>query len=190
MKITIFAAGLLACSTIAAAPALAQDPTAMTGSMNSADVGIAPVAGLSASDYVNAAADSDLYEITSSRLALSKSKNANVKSFARQMIADHMTTTKSLMAALKNPDRTITKPSVKLSTANQSKVELLKNAPKASFDQLYMQQQMQAHQTAWSIHKGYVLDGSDPALKQVASTALPIVERHLGSLKNGGMAVM
>lgn len=106
------------------------------------------------------------------------------------MIADHMTTSKSLMAALKNPDRTITKPSLKLSTANQSKVELLKNAPKASFDQLYMQQQMQAHQTAWAIHKGYVLDGSDPALKQVASTALPIVERHFGSLKSGGMAGM
>lgn len=190
MKITVFAAGLLACSTIAAVPALAQDPTAMTGSLSSSDVGVAPVAGLSASDYVNAAADSDLYEITSSRLALSKSKNANVKSFARQMIADHMTTSKSLMAAFKNPDRTITKPSLKLSTANQSKVELLKNASKASFDQLYMQQQMQAHQTAWAIHKGYVLDGSDPALKQVASTALPIVERHFGSLKSGGMAGM
>lgn len=65
MKITVFAAGLLACSTIAAVPALAQDPTAMTGSLSSSDVGVAPVAGLSASDYVNAAADSDLYEITS-----------------------------------------------------------------------------------------------------------------------------
>lgn len=190
MKLTIFAASLLACSTIAAYPALAQDPTAMTGSLSSADVGVSPMPNQSASDYVNAAADGDLYEIQSSRLALSKSKNPSVKSFARQMIADHTTTTKSLMAALKNPDRTITKPSPKLSVANASKIELLKKAPKASFDQLYMQQQMQAHQTAWSVHKGYVLDGNDPALKQVASTALPVVERHISEAKTGGMAGM
>lgn len=190
MKITIFAAALLSCSAVAAAPLLAQDPTTTTGSMSSSDVGVAPLSEQSASDYVNAASDSDLYEIQSSRVALTKSKNANVKSFARQMIADHTTTTNSLMAALKNPERTIAKPSPKLSTANASKIELLKKAPKASFDQLYMQQQMQAHQTAWAIHKGFVLDGNDPALKQVASTALPIVERHFSSLKAGGMAGM
>ncbi|MGC5799326.1 DUF4142 domain-containing protein [Sphingomonas sp. NFX23] len=181
---------LLAISLSVSAPALAQDPTAVTGTLSATDVGVSPISGQSASDYVNAAADGDNYEIASSRIALSKTKNANVKSFARQMIADHTTTTQSLMAALKNPDRTITKPSPKLSVANASKIELLKKAPKATFDQLYMQQQMQAHQTAWAVHKGYVLDGNDPALKQVASTALPIVERHISTVKASNVAGM
>lgn len=182
MKNMLFASAL-ALAAVTAAPALAQDATAMTGSMTASDVGVQPMTGVSATDYVKMAADSDMYEIQSSKLALRKSKNPQVKDFAREMIADHMTTTKSLMAALVNPDRKIAKPSMQLSAANASKIALLKQAPKGSFDQLYMQQQLQSHQTAWALHKGYATDGTDPALKQVASTAVPIVERHLQHLK-------
>jgi len=87
------------------------------------------------------------------------------------------------MAALSNADRKIAPPSMTLSSANMSKIELLKKAPRASFDSLYLQQQLQAHQMAWSLHKGYATTGTDPALKQVASTAVPIVEMHLQHLK-------
>lgn len=182
MKTMLTALSALAMTTVAA-PALAQDATAMTGSMTANDAGVSPMMGTSATDYVKLAADSDMYEIQSSKVALSKSKTPAVRSFAQQMITDHMQTTKSLMAALKNGDRTIAKPSTKLSAANASKIALLKKAPKASFDALYMQQQTQAHQMAWSLHKGYATDGTDPALKQVASTAVPIIEQHLQHVK-------
>lgn len=183
MKKFLIAASAFALAGSIAMPAFAQDPTAMTGSMSAADVGVSPMTGTSATDYVKMAADSDNYEIQSSKVALGKSKSPEVKGFAKQMIADHMQTTKALMAALKNDDRTIARPSTMLSSANASKVQLLKKAPKGSFDQLYMQQQMQSHQTAWSLHKGYATEGTDPALKQVASTAVPVVERHLSHLK-------
>ena len=149
--------------------------------------------GTSATDYVKLAADGDTYEIASSKLALTRSKRADVKAFAHQMVTDHMQTTKSLMAALSNGDRKIAPPPMALSAANMSKVDLLKKAPKAGFDDLYLQQQMQAHQMAWSLHKGYATDGQDPALKQVASTAVPIVEQHLQHLKgmsSGSMSGM
>ena len=94
-----------------------------------------------------------------------------------------MQTSKSLMAALSNADRKIAKPSMMLSSANAAKIALLKKAPKGNFDNLYMQQQLQAHQTAWSLHKGYATEGTDPALKQVASTAVPVIERHLQHVK-------
>ena len=165
------------------AAAIAQDPTSMTGSMSASDVGVAPLSGTSATDYVKMAADSDMYEEQSSRLALSKSKRADGKSYAQEMISDHGQTSKSLMAALTNPDRKIAKPPVALSSDNAAKIALLKQAPKASFDNLYLQQQLQAHQTAWALHKGYATDGTDAALKQVASTAVPIVERHLQHVK-------
>jgi putative membrane protein len=168
----------------AVAPALGQDPTAMTGSMSATDVGASPMTGTSATDYVKLAADGDNYEIQSSKVALMRSKRADVKSLARQMITDHMQTSKSLMAALSNADRKITPPSTMLSNANMSKIQLLKKAPRASFDNLYLQQQLQAHQMAWSLHKGYATDGTDPALKQVASTAVPVVEMHLQHLKS------
>jgi putative membrane protein len=151
--------------------------------MNASDVGVSPMSGISATDYVKLAADSDMYEIQSSKLALTRSKRDDVKSFAREMINDHTMTTKTLMAALKNGDRTIAKPSTQLSTENAAKIALLKKAPKAGFDDLYLQQQAQAHQTAWSLHKGYATDGTDTSLKQVASTAVPVIERHLGHAK-------
>lgn len=161
-----------------------QSSTGMSsGTMTATDVGVSPLTGTSATDYVKLAADSDNFEIQSGRIAEMKSTNKSVKAFGKQMISDHTGTTKSLLAALNNPDRKIAPPSTKLSTTNESKLELLRKAPKNSFDQIYLKQQMEAHQTAWALHKGYVTDGTDPSLKQVASTAVPIVESHLGMLK-------
>jgi putative membrane protein len=137
----------------------------------------------SATDYVKLAADGDNYEIQSSTLALNRSRRSDVKTMARQMITDHTQTTKSLMAALSNSDRKITPPSMMLSSDSMAKIQLLREAPRASFDSLYLQQQVQAHQMAWSLHKGYATAGTDPALKQVAATAVPIVELHLQHLK-------
>jgi len=175
--------GALALALISPSMAIGQVSAGSTGSMSATDVGASPMTSVSATDYVKLAADSDMYEVQSSRLALMRSKRDDVKSFAREMIADHTTTTKSLMAALKNNERTIAKPATRLSAENASKIALLKKAPKATFDDLYLQQQAQAHQTAWSLHKGYATDGTDPALKQVASTAVPVIERHLGHAK-------
>jgi putative membrane protein len=172
---TLFASAL---ALAVVSPAFAQD-----GSMSSMSMpgnpGVAPLTGTSATDYVKMAADSDMYEVQSSKLALTRSKRADVKSYAKEMVADHTMTTKALMAALKNGDRTIAPPSTKLSADNAAKIALLKKAPKDSFDNLYLQQQVAAHQTAWALHKGYATDGTDASLKQVAMTAVPVIERHL-----------
>jgi len=169
MKSVMMIAGAMLMAT--AAPAFAQ--------MTPADTGVQPITGTSATDYVKLAADSDLYEITSGRLAMTKSKRADVKSFARETVTDHTNTSKALNAALVNKDRKIAKPSTRLSAENEAKITLLKKAPKASFDDLYLQQQAEAHKAAWALHKGYATEGTDPALKQVASTAVPVIERHL-----------
>jgi putative membrane protein len=163
-------------------PATAQVGT-MTGSAMPPAATMAPQSGLSAQDYVKLAADSDMYEIQSSRLANTKSQRKDVKDFAKQVAADHMTTSKALMAGLRNKDRAITRPSTKLSAEKAAMIDLLRKAPRNQFDNLYLQQQAQAHQQAWAIHKGYATDGTDPTLKQIASTAVPVIERHLGHVQ-------
>ena len=159
-----------------AVPSLAQTMTA-------ADVGTSPMTDVSATDYVKMAADSDNFEIQSARVAQAKSKRADVKTFAKQMVTDHTNSSKSLMAGLSNQDRKITPPSMKLSADNQAKLDLLKKAPKTSFDELYLKQQLAAHQSAWSLQRGYADTGTDPTLKQIASTTVPVVESHLTMLK-------
>ncbi len=166
-----------------AAPAFAQVPPAPTGTMTATDVGVSPLSGVSATDYVKLAADADMYEIASSKVALRKTRNPMIKSMARELIADHTTTSKALMGALVNKDRTITKPSPMMSADNDAKVTLLKKTPKSSFDDIYLRQQLQAHQTAWALHKGYATQGTDPSLQQVAASAVPIVEKHLAEIK-------
>jgi putative membrane protein len=167
------------------APALAQNMAggsgmAPGGSMAATDVGAAPMTGTPSASYVAWAADGDMYEIQSSKLALAKGTSAGVKTMAREMIADH---TKTLMAALPKTQPKVPKPPMKLSADNAAMITQLRQAPADGFDALYMQQQLTAHQKAWSLHAGYATDGTDPALKQVATSAVPIIEKHLQHLK-------
>ena len=172
----LFLAAVATASLLAGTPSLAQ-------TLTPTDVGVSPLTGMSGTDYVKLAADSDNFEIQSGRIAEMKSKRKDVRAFAKQMITDHTGTTKSLMAALNNQDRKITPPSTMLSSDNQAKIALLRKAPKNSFDQIYLQQQLQAHQAAWALQKGYATDGTDASLKQVATTAVPVVESHISMLK-------
>lgn len=160
-------------------PAAAQTPPA---TMTADQVGASPMTGVSDSDYVKMAADSDMFEIKSSQIALSKSKRADVKGFAHKMIEDHTKTTDTLKAALKNDDRKITMPTMPTSDT-VAKLQMLRKTPSASFDQVYLQQQLEGHQKAWALHEGYATDGTDPALKQVATSAVPIIEQHLQMVK-------
>ena len=136
------------------------------------------------------AADGDNYEIQSSKLALRRAQRDDVKAFAQQMITDHTQTSKSLMSALSNGDRKIAKPSMALSAENQANLKLLQKAPKGSFDTLYLTQLVTPHQKAWSLHKGYATSGTDAPLQQVAASAVPIIEMHLGHVKGMVPAAM
>jgi putative membrane protein len=181
--------------TVLTVPGLAQAqadaPT--SGTMTAADAGASPMTGTTPANYAAWAADSDLYEIQSSKLALSRSKSPAVKTLAREMIADHTTTTKALMAALPKTSPRVPKPPMTLSADNAAMIDQLKQASGSAFDAMYMQQQLQAHQKAWALHKGFATDGADPALQQVAASAVPIIEKHLQHLKSapaGGMSGM
>ncbi len=165
------------------APVMAQMATETTGMATSADIGVSPMGPMAAGDFVTQVAASDQYEIQASRLAATKSSRADVKAYAKMMVSQHMATSKSLMAALRNNERTIARPSNKLNSEQAANLSLLKKAPKASFDNLYLTQQLQAHQQAWALQKGYALNGTDPALKQVAATAVPMIEQHYQQAK-------
>jgi putative membrane protein len=158
------------------------------GSMTATDVGMAPMTGTPPADYVMRAADSDMYEIQSSKLALARSKRADVKDYARMMIRDHTTTTNSLKAGVKRSKSP--KPPMKLSAENAALVAQLRGTGPADFDRVYLEQQTMSHQKAWALHKGFATDGTDPALMQVAASAVPIVEGHLAQVKQMSSGAM
>jgi putative membrane protein len=49
----------------------------------------------------------------------------------------------------------------------------------ASFDAAYKQAQTMSHQEALNLHTNYAQSGDVPALRQVAGSAVPVVQQHL-----------
>ncbi len=177
----------LAGSAMAQSPRM--DPTAAasadTGTMSPDQVGVQPMTGTSTTDYVNQAAASDMYEVQAGHIAADRGKRKDVREFGRQMVKDHEKLSATVMSALDNAQRKIAKPSDQLPTDKQAMIDQLKAAPRGvAFDNLYLSQQLQTHQQAWSLQKGYAVDGDDAALRQVAAQAVPVVESHLSMVKS------
>ena len=145
----------------------------------------APMSGAvtpeSANAYVNAAGASDQFEIQSSQIALTKAQRPEVRAFAQTMIDHHAATTRALMAAARASG--ITPPAPTLMPMQREMIEALQQAPAASFDQLYVSQQIPAHEMALALHRTYAAQGDAPELQTTARAAVPIVERHLAQAR-------
>ena len=161
----------------AAAPAGGATTTA------TADLGVQPMTDVAAPNYVAWAWDSNNYEIDAAKVALRKATRPDVKSYAQQMLDAHEAMLKSLQVSLKNPTREYVPPTTRLSPGNMALIKQLEGAPAASFDNLYLTQQITAHQKAWSLNKGFANVGQDDALKAVATTNVPMIERHFAEAK-------
>lgn len=133
-------------------------------------------------DYIAMAGASDLYEIESSRLALEKSRNTEVRDFARMMIAQHTETTTKLTNAARTaglaPDQPMLMP-----MQQEMMAELRRADAGDRFDRTYLAQQRRAHDMALALHSGFAQNGSPDALRQVAQAAVPIIEEHIRRLR-------
>lgn len=158
-----------------------------------ANVGdVAPLAAQSGPNFVNAASDAELFQMKAAQLALYKAQRDDVKAYAKSVIDAAQTQHKALLASLKNNQRTIHDPAMELSAERAAMLKLLSKAPKGSFDTLYLQQSVKVAKSGWSINKGYALDGTDEALKQVATTSVPTFEQQVeqaGSLLPAALTV-
>jgi len=128
-------------------------------------------------DIMREMAYSNLAEIETGRLALSQSKNDEVKSFAQKMIDDHSQAQKDLeqLAQSKGvtlpnaPDRKHKEEAQKLSALQGDK-----------FDQKYLSQgglndHKDTHNKLEKAQKG----ASDPDLKSLVTKMIPVVDQHL-----------
>lgn len=131
-------------------------------------------------DFVTKAALAGDFEVKSSELAKSKSKNPEVLSFADMMIADHTAAAKKLeataAAAGVAPDKS------KASPYSDDMKDLEETKPD-EFDAEYIEKQTEAHEEAVSLFKGYAEKGDDAKLKQFASETLPTLQAHLDHVR-------
>jgi putative membrane protein len=132
----------------------------------------------SAQDFANKVAISDMFEIQSSQLALTKQPDADTKPFAEKMISDHQKTSSELKALVSGGKVKATLPTA-IDSEHQRMLDVLKAKNGKDFDQDYDQTQVKAHQDAVALFDAYSKSGDNPDLKSWATATLPHLKEHL-----------
>ena len=160
----------------------AEEATAATPDANPAATVPTPANEAGAPDFVAKAAASDMFEIESSKLALTRTRNAEIKAFAQMMIEMHTQTTAGLKKAIADSGQPLVPPTA-LPTDLQGKLDDLVKASDADFDKAYMDAQVDGHQAALDLMTRYAADGTVPALQAAAASTAPTVQEHLTKAK-------
>jgi putative membrane protein len=134
-------------------------------------LGIAP----STADFVTEVAQSDMFELASSKMAIDKS-DGPIKAFASQMITDHTKTTDQLKSAAQADNLPLP---TAISSTNQSKLDKLEKLNSGDFAKEYMDYQISAHKDAVNLFQRYGKGGDNTKLKSWAVTTLPALQHHL-----------
>ena len=137
-------------------------------------------APLAAPTYVMKAGAGDQYEIQSSRLLLTSTKNPKLRSFASMMVTDHTKSTADVKAAAMRAGLHPAPP--KLDAMGTKNVAALRAATGTARDRLYVDQQKSAHQRALTLHQTYAQSGTAAPLKTVAASTAPVVQTHITEL--------
>ena len=154
---------------------------AATPDANPAATIATPADEASAPVFVEKASASDLFEIEAAKLAQATSKNAEVTKFAADMVAAHTKSTAALKKAIADAGQTTLVVVTVLPADLQAKLDDLKKA--ANFDKAYMENQVDAHQSALNLMQRYAQDGDVPAIKAFAASTAPVVQQHFDHAK-------
>lgn len=162
----IFAAASIAL----AVPTAAQIPMPMPAPTTTA-----------AQPFLMMAAESDIFEISSSQIAVMRSQNPRVRGYATMLIDHHTMTTNTALAQAKAAG--ISPPPAILQADKREMIDQLLAASPADFDRVYMRQQVPAHEAALELHTTYARNGDTPQLRTAAAGAVPFVARHLAQAR-------
>lgn len=127
--------------------------------------------------YLQMASSGDMFEIQSSQHALQVTQDPHLRSMAQMIIDDHTRLSAELKAAA--AAARVPPPPPALAPHHAQMLDQLRSTSSANFDAVYRQQQITAHQEALSLHRTYAASGDMPALRQAASRAVPVIEKHL-----------
>lgn len=135
-----------------------------------------------APDFVEKAALGDMFEVQSSQIALKRTKNAEIKAFAKMMVAAHTKTTADLKKAITESGQAITAPA-DLNDNLKGKLDDLNKADAKDFDSKYLAAQVDGHQKALDLMQRYANDGDVAQIKAFATATAPAVQMHLDKVK-------
>lgn len=160
--------------SLAAAPAFAADPPARQAA-------VPAMATPSTATFLANTAASNQFEIESSKVALTKTRNDKVKSFANQMVTDHTSAGTKFKQAV--ADAKLTPPPEKLDAKHQALLDDLKKKDGAGFDAAYIKAQTDGHVETVGMFEAYAKGGDNARMKQFAGDMLPTLKTHLDAVR-------
>jgi putative membrane protein len=133
---------------------------------------------MAAQDFVTKASVSNQFEIESSKLAIRKSQNPEIRLFAQRMIDDHGKAAEELEDAVGDSDTKLEVADA-LDARHQALTEKLEAAADGTeFDRSYLSMQKTAHAEAVKLFSDYAATGDDEEIREFASETLPILKKH------------
>lgn len=173
--VIIALAGLTAVPATAAEPVYQKDP-GTTNRTGTAPEKMTGKASALTQKFTTAAASGNTLEIETSRLALEKAQNADVKSFAQMMVDDHTKVGEQMKTTLQAAG--LPSPPATMTPKHQDMADKLKAVGVAEFDTQYVAVQLKAHDEAINVFSNYAKSGDNAQLKQFAEATLPSLEKH------------
>lgn len=134
--------------------------------------------------FVEKASVSGLYEVESSKLALEKSKDADIRKFAQRMIDDHAKASAELKAAVTKSKLDSSLIKTRLDENHADLLKELNGKSGNEFNEEYLDQQEDAHDAAVKLFRDYADDGDDANLKAFAQKNAPALEQHDDMVKD------
>ncbi len=131
-------------------------------------------------NFVETASLGNMYEIEAGKIALERSKVSAVKDFAQMMVDGH---TAGLAELTTLSTAAMVAPPSALDNDHACKLEALRNASVEDFDDVYIDQQTEAHENMLNLVKDFSSNGKDMGLQAFATKMAPTVEKHLATVK-------
>jgi putative membrane protein len=131
-------------------------------------------------NFITQANIGGIKEIKSGKLATQRAKSVSVKAFGAKMIADHSKANAQLLQIAKSKKYTIAPPSPGAIADDP----MLNKSTGAAFDKSYVSMMVADHQKTVALFQKQATTGTDPAVKAFAQKTLPILQKHLTSIKS------
>jgi len=131
--------------------------------------------------FLRTASQVNLAEVMTSRLALKKSKDKNVRMIAQMLVKDHSTAQSDLkMVAKQYVYQLPTKPNA----MQQQMYRRLSSMSGAAFDKEYMKGQVKAHNATVALFNKEMEDGKATQVRSFAAKYLPGIQGHTQMIHN------
>jgi putative membrane protein len=127
-------------------------------------------------DFVTRASNSNLFAIEESRLAIDRTGDPKVKTFARRMVEDHGKAETELQAAAVGSGAAVP---TRLDEEYQARLTALQGRSGSDFDKAYVADQGENHSNALTLYGDYMLWGEYEKLHALAIKMIPITEAQL-----------